>query len=65
MQQRRVAFTDAAWALIKAEAAREGVSAAQFVREASLFYAAWLMGRHGDEASLEEARVLIEQLRSE
>ena len=62
MRERRVLFSDAAWDLVKAEAERTGVSANQFLREASVFYAAYLAAGRGD-TQLEAVHELVRELR--
>ncbi len=48
MRATTVRFSSELWALLEAEAAREGVSAAQFVRDATVMRIAFTMGRRGD-----------------
>jgi GAF domain-containing protein len=54
MRATTVRFTDALWKLLEREADGEGVSAAQFVRDASIMRIAYVMGQRGD-AGFEEA----------
>ena len=54
MRATTVRFGDALWRLLERESAREGVSAAQFVRDATILRIAYGMGQRGD-AELEEA----------
>src|SRR6476620_6158201 len=42
-------FSEDHWKLLERESAREGVSAAQFIRDATITRAAYAMGRRGDE----------------
>lgn len=49
MRATTVRFTEDLWDLLEAEAAAEGASAAQFVREATIMRIAFTMGRRGDE----------------
>jgi GAF domain-containing protein len=59
MRATTVRFDEALWQLVEREAAREGVSAAQYVRDAAVLRAAYEMGRRGDadfEASIERVR---------
>src|SRR4051794_41369587 len=48
MRATTVRFAESLWALVEQEAEREGVSAAQFIRDASVMRAAYAMGRRGD-----------------
>jgi len=48
MRATTVRFTDDLWGLLEAEAAANGVSAAQFVRDATIMRIAFTMGRRGD-----------------
>jgi GAF domain-containing protein len=48
MRATTVRFGDALWKLLEREAEREGVSAAQFIRDATILRAAYAMGRRGD-----------------
>ena len=57
MRATTVRFSEDLWRLLEREAAREGVSAAQFIRDATVMRAAYAMGRRGDgayEAGAEE-----------
>ncbi|MDQ3934738.1 MAG: GAF domain-containing protein [Actinomycetota bacterium] len=54
MRATTVRFSDDLWALLEQESAAAGVSAAQFVRDATVLRVAYLMGRRG-EANIEEA----------
>jgi hypothetical protein len=54
MRATTVRFSDELWNLLEREAQREGVSAAQFIRDATVLRAAYAMGRRGD-AGFEEA----------
>jgi GAF domain len=59
MRATTVRFAEALWTLVEREAQREGVSAAQFIRDASIMRAAYAMGQRGDpdfEAALGHAR---------
>jgi GAF domain-containing protein len=56
MRATTVRFSDDLWRLLEAEASAEGVSAAQFIRDATVMRIAFTMGRRGDpdvEAALE------------
>jgi GAF domain-containing protein len=48
MRATTVRFSDALWKLLEREAEREGVSAAQFIRDATILRAAYAMGQRGD-----------------
>src|SRR4051812_4130641 len=48
MRATTVRFDDALWRLVEREAGHEGVSAAQYVRDAAVLRAAYAMGRRGD-----------------
>jgi GAF domain-containing protein len=48
MRATTVRFTEDLWALLEGEAGRDGVSAAQFVRDATIMRIAFTMGRRGD-----------------
>jgi len=48
MRATTVRFSEELWKLLEREAAREGVSAAQFIRDATVMRAAYAMGRRGD-----------------
>jgi hypothetical protein len=50
MRATTVRFSEDLWRLLEREAEREGVSAAQFIRDASVMRAAYAMGRRGEEA---------------
>jgi hypothetical protein len=48
MRATTVRFSDSLWKLLEDEAGREGVSAAQFIRDATIMRTAYAMGRRGD-----------------
>jgi GAF domain-containing protein len=48
MRATTVRFGDALWALLEREAGREGVSSAQFIRDATIMRVAYAMGQRGD-----------------
>ena len=48
MRATTVRFSDALWSLLEREAARDGVSAAQFIRDATILRTAYAMGQRGD-----------------
>jgi hypothetical protein len=50
MRATTVRFSEDLWRLLEREAGREGVSAAQFIRDASVMRAAYAMGRRGEAA---------------
>ena len=54
MRATTVRFSDALWKLLERESTREGVSAAQFVRDATIVRIAYAMGERGDDG-FEEA----------
>jgi hypothetical protein len=54
MRATTVRFGDALWKLLEREAGGEGVSAAQFVRDATIMRIAYVMGQRGD-AGFEQA----------
>jgi hypothetical protein len=54
MRATTVRFSEALWTLVEREADRDGVSAAQYVRDATIMRTAYAMGRRGD-ADFEDA----------
>lgn len=54
MRATTVRFSDALWTLVEREAERDGVSAAQYVRDATILRTAYAMGQRGD-ADFEKA----------
>lgn len=48
MRATTVRFSDALWTLVEREADREGVSGAQYVRDATILRTAYAMGQRGD-----------------
>jgi GAF domain-containing protein len=54
MRATTVRFSETVWKLLEREAGAEGVSAAQFVRDATIMRIAYVMGQRGD-AGFEEA----------
>jgi hypothetical protein len=59
MRATTVRFADSLWTLVEQEAQREGVSAAHFIRDATIMRAAYAMGQRGDpnfEAALGRAQ---------
>jgi GAF domain-containing protein len=61
MRATTVRFTDDLWSLLEQEAAANGVSAAHFVRDATVLRIAYLMGRRGEPA-IEETLARITDL---
>lgn len=57
MRATTIRFSPAAWELIEREAHREGVSVAQYVREATLFHVAYRLGERGE--GLADVRSLL------
>ena len=61
MRATTVRFAESLWTLVEQEAEREGVSAAQFIRDATIMRAAYAMGQRGDpelEAALGHGRAV-------
>ena len=58
MRATTVRFSDDLWALLEAEASQQGISAAQFVRDATIMRLGVLSGRRGDD----DALLSLEQL---
>ncbi len=54
MRATTVRFSDDLWQLVEREAGRQGISAAQFVRDAALLRAASLMGARGDQEAIRD-----------
>ena len=48
MRATTVRFSEALWTLVEQEAGRDGVSAAQYIRDAAVLRTAYAMGRRGD-----------------
>lgn len=61
MRATTVRFSEDLWSLLEQEAAASGVSAAQFVRDATVMRIAYLMGRRG-EPSIEETLTRVSDL---
>jgi hypothetical protein len=59
MRATTVRFSDDLWELLELEAARDGVSAAQFVRDATLLRIGILAGRRGDAAAQASVAELV------
>ena len=55
MRATTVRFSDALWTLVEREANREGVSAAQYIRDAAVLRTAYTMGQRGDAELLARA----------
>jgi hypothetical protein len=64
MREHRILFSEGAWKLVQQEAREAGVSAGQFVREASIAYAVWRLSRRGGNDVTGEVERIIERLRS-
>jgi GAF domain-containing protein len=64
MRATTVRFGDGMWRALEQESAREGVSCAQFVRDAALMRMAWLAGRRGDEQAVMDLAALAERGRA-
>jgi hypothetical protein len=60
MRATTVRFSDDLWELLELEASRDGVSAAQFVRDATLLRIGILAGRRGDSAAQASVAELVE-----
>ena len=54
MRATTVRFSEELWKLLERESSREGVSAAQFIRDATIMRAAYAMGQRGD-AGIDDA----------
>ena len=61
MRATTVRFTEDLWSLLEQESGTAGVSAAQFVRDATVLRIAYLMGRRGEPA-IEETLARITDL---
>src|SRR5215217_2908770 len=48
MRATTVRFSEALWNLLEREAVRDGVSAAQYIRDATILRTAYAMGQRGD-----------------
>jgi predicted DNA-binding protein len=62
MKPRSVRFSDDVWEVIEYEASREGVSSAQYVRDAALARAFYALGERGEDPGRSVAEIL-ERLR--
>lgn len=51
MRATTIRFTPELWELMQREAEREGVSVAQYVRDAALFRVAYSAGERGDQSA--------------
>ena len=63
MKPRKIPIGDRVWELLKEEANVEGVTCAQFIREAALARAIYVRTMRGEHASFEEGTRIIAQLR--
>jgi GAF domain-containing protein len=61
MRATTVRFGEDLWAMLEQEAARSGLSAAQFVREATILRLAMLAGMRGDESARATLATIAEQ----
>jgi GAF domain-containing protein len=61
MRATTVRFGEDLWAMLEEEAARSGLSAAQFVREATILRLAMLAGMRGDDAARTTLGTIAEQ----
>jgi|SRR5215207_245305 len=61
MRATTVRFGEDLWAMLEQEAARSGLSAAQFVREATILRLAMLAGMRGDDAARTTLAVIADQ----
>src|SRR4051812_980800 len=57
MRATTVRFSEALWTLVEQEADRDGVSAAQYIRDSTVLRTAYAMGQRGD-ADFEDAIAL-------
>lgn len=64
MRATTVRFGDGIWSALEQEAEREGVSAAQFVRDAALLRLAHLAGRRGDDEAVLDLATMAERARA-
>ncbi len=64
MRATTVRFSDRVWSMLEDEAAQEGVSAAQFIREATIMRLGFLQGQRSLPDAGEDAPVEAEPLRS-
>jgi hypothetical protein len=58
MRATTVRFTEDLWRLVDHEATSQGISAAQFVRDAALLRAATLIGQRGDEGAVRDVEAV-------
>ena len=63
MRATTVRFGEDLWAMLEQEAARSGLSAAQFVREATILRLAMLAGMRGDDAAKATLGTIADQAR--
>ena len=63
MRATTVRFGEDLWSMLEEEAARSGLSAAQFVREATILRLAMLAGMRGDDAARATLATIAEQAR--
>lgn len=65
MRRQQIRFGESLWALIEDESNRDGVSAAQWIREAALARALWERQRRGDPNGVDTLTAIREQHRTE
>ncbi len=61
MRATTVRFSEDLWQLLEDESTRQGISAAQFVRDATIVRLAFLAGRRGDSESEQSVEALAER----
>jgi GAF domain-containing protein len=61
MRATTVRFSEDLWQLLEEESARQGISAAQFVRDAAIVRLAFLAGRRGDSETEQSIEVIAER----
>ena len=61
MRATTVRFSEDLWQLLDDEATRQGISAAQFVRDAAIVRLAFLAGRRGDAESEQSIETIAER----
>ena len=61
MRATTVRFSEDLWQLLEDESTRQGISAAQFVRDAAIVRLAFLAGRRGDSESERSVEAIAER----
>ena len=61
MRATTVRFSEDLWQLLEDESTRQGISAAQFVRDATIVRLAFLAGRRGDSESEQSVEAIAER----